>query len=146
MDSHGEASFPPPAFPTSPVPVGNGRRFGAFLLDGLLAIVTFFIGWLIWSIVLWSQSTTPAKKILGMKIVDSKTGVPATMNQMAERELVVKLILIVALNFVGTFVGIDYTIGLGNLVTLVSGIMVLASASRQAVWDLVASTVVVDAR
>lgn len=140
------SSFPPPAFPTSPVPVGNGRRFGAFLLDGLLAIVTCGIGWLIWSIVLWQQSTTPAKKILGMKIVDSKTGAPATMNQMVMRELVVKLILIIALNYVGTFVGVDFSIGLGNLVTLASGIMVLASASRQAVWDLVAGTVVVDAR
>ena len=140
------SSFPPPAFPTSPVPVGNGRRFGAFLLDGLLAIVTCGIGWLIWSIVLWQQSTTPAKKILGMKIVDSKTGAPATMNQMVMRELVIKLVLIVALNYVGTFIGVDFTIGLGNLVTLASGIMVLASASRQAVWDHVAGTVVVDAR
>lgn len=140
------SSFPPPVFPSSPVPVGNGRRFGAFLLDGLLAIVTCGIGWLIWSIVLWQQSTTPAKKILGMKIVDSKTGAPATMNQMVMRELVVKLVLIVALNYAGTFVGVDFSIGLGNLVTVASGVMVLTSATRQAVWDHVASTVVVDAR
>jgi len=138
--------FPPPVRPTTVEPCGNGIRLGAALLELLLFIVTCGIGWLIWSIVLWQQSTTPAKKILGMKIVDSKTGVPATMNQMVMRELVIKLVLIVALNYVGTFVGVDFTIGLGNLVTLASGIMVLASASRQAVWDHVAGTVVVDAR
>ncbi|MFM9083389.1 MAG: RDD family protein, partial [Actinomycetota bacterium] len=127
--------------PVAPVPVGNGRRFGAFVLEGVLTIVTCGIGWLIWAIVLWQQSTTPAKKMLGMKIVDAKTGAPATINQMVTRELLVKLLLIVALNYFGTFVGVDFTLGLGNLVTLASAIMVLTSASRQAVWDLAAGTV-----
>lgn len=139
-------SFPPPSMPVAPVPVGNGRRFGAFVLEGVLTIVTCGIGWLIWAVVLWQQSTTPAKKMLGMKIVDAKTGAPATINQMVTRELLVKLLLIVALNYCGTFVGVDFTLGLGNLVTLASAVMVLTSASRQAVWDLAAGTVVVDAR
>ncbi|MBM3717647.1 MAG: RDD family protein [Actinobacteria bacterium] len=139
-------SFPPPSMPVTPVPVGNGRRFGAFVLEGVLTIVTCGIGWLIWAIVLWQQSTTPAKKLLGMRILDAKTGAPATMSQMVRRELLVKLLLIVALNYAGTLVGIDFSLGLGNLVTLASAIMVLTSTSRQALWDLAAGTVVVDAR
>ena len=138
-------SFPPPAFPVSPIPVTNGRRFLAFLLDGVLTILTCGIGWLIWSVVLWQQSTSPAKKMLKMRIVDSRTGAPADMNQMVKRELVSKLVLVIALNYLGVFIGIDFAIGLGNLVTLASGVMVLATASRQAVWDYIAGTVVVDA-
>ena len=48
----------------SVVPCDNGVRLGALVLDVLLAIVTCGIGWLIWSIVLWQQSTSPAKKLL----------------------------------------------------------------------------------
>lgn len=139
------ASFPPPAFPVAPVPVSNGRRFGAFLLDGALTVLTCGIGWLIWSVVLWQQSTSPAKKMLKMRVVDAKTGAPANINQMVKRELVSKLVLVIALNYLGVFIGIDFAVGLGNLVTLASGVMVLATASRQAVWDYIAGTVVGDA-
>ena len=41
------------------------------MLDILLAIVTLGIGWLIWDIVLWQQSTSPAKKMLNLRIVDT---------------------------------------------------------------------------
>ena len=138
-------SFPPPSLPAMPTPVSHGRRLGAFLLDGVLTILTCGIGWLIWSIVLWQQSTSPAKKMLKIRIVDAKTGAPATMNQMVMRELVSKLVLVVALNYLGSFIGIDFALGLGNLVTLASGVMVLTIASRQAVWDYIAGTVVADA-
>ena len=56
-----------PAAPTgSYTPCDNGIRFGAYALDLLLAVVTCFIGWLIWSIILWQQGTSPAKKMLGL--------------------------------------------------------------------------------
>ena len=138
-------AFPPPSFPMAPTPVGNGRRFGAFLLDGVLTVLTCGIGWLIWSVVLWQQSTSPAKKMLKMRVVDARTGAPATMNQMVMRELVSKLVLVVGLNYLGLSVGIDMAVGLGNLVTLASAVMVLATAPRRAVWDHIAGTVVTDA-
>ena len=78
---------PPPSnnsssFSAGVVPCGNGVRLGALLLDSLLFVVTCGIGWLIWSIVLWQQSTSPAKKMLNLKIVDINTGAPASMVQM----------------------------------------------------------------
>lgn len=143
------SSFPPPEVPAGsfgsvgPTPSANGKRFLAYLLDTLLAIVTCFIGWFIWSIVLWQQSTSPAKKMLGLRVVDSTTGAPAAMQQMLVRELGGKLGLAIALNLLSPAVGLDNVIGLGNLVFLASAVMVLATPARQAVWDLIAKTTVV---
>lgn len=117
---------PPPPSSGGVVPCGNGVRFGAFMLDILLAIVTCVIGWLIWSIVLWGQSTSPAKKMLGLVVVDNNTGAPATMQQMLLRELVGKIIL-------GSITGV---------VTLVSGVLILIQPSRQGVWDYISKTTV----
>ena len=126
-------SSPPPSsnnsgsLGTGVVPCGNGVRFGALLLDSLLFVVTCGIGWLIWSIVLWQQSTSPAKKMLNLKIVDINTGAPASMVQMLLREGLGKMVL-------GTITGI---------VGIVSAILILVVPSRQGVWDYISKTTVV---
>lgn len=121
---------PPPPFSvqaTAPTQLASaGSRIGAALLDGLLMVVTLFIGWLIWSIVLWKQSTSPAKKMLGMTVVDANTGAPATIKQMVMREVVGKWV-------VGSVTGV---------VTLASLVMLWATPRRQAVWDYIGTTVV----
>ena len=143
------SSFPPPEIPSGsfaaagPTPVGNGKRFLAYLLDVVLAIVTCFIGWFIWSIVLWQQSTSPAKKMLGLRVVDSTTGAPAVMQQMVIRELGGKIGVTIALNLVSPAVGLGNYVGLGSVYTLVCAVMVLAIPARQAIWDLMAKTTVV---
>jgi uncharacterized RDD family membrane protein YckC len=106
-----------------------GRRVGASLLDGLLMVVTLFIGWFVWSIVLWKQSTSPAKKMLGMQIVDANTGAPATMQQMVMREAVGKWV-------VGSVSS--------GLATLGSFVMLFVTPKRQGVWDFIGGTTVVD--
>lgn len=124
---------PPPSWSGSSgssgsvTPCDNGVRFGAFALDILLAIVTCGIGWLIWSIVLWQQSTSPAKKMLGLKIVDLQTGAPATMQQMLLREGLGKIVI-------GAITGI---------LPLVSGVLILVTPTRQGVWDYLSKTTVV---
>lgn len=127
---------PPPSVPNNPVPVQAatptqlataGARVGAALLDGLLMVGTLFVGWLIWSIVLWKQSTSPAKKMLGMVVIDASTGAPASVKQMVMREIVGKWV-------VGSVTGI---------VTLASLIMLWATPRRQTVWDYIGSTTVV---
>jgi uncharacterized RDD family membrane protein YckC len=135
-------SMPPPPPPTGSsgnsfdqapggvTPCGNGQRLGASLLDGLLFVVTLGIGWLIWDIVLFSQSTSPAKKMLGLRIVDINTAAPATMQQMLLREVLGKFIL-------GSVTGIT---------GLVSIVLILVTPSRQGVWDYIARTTVVSER
>ena len=109
------------------VPCGNGVRFGALLLDSLLFVVTCGIGWLIWSIILWQQSTSPAKKMLNLKIVDINTGAPASMVQMLLREGLGKIVLSAITGIVG----------------IVSAILILVVPSRQGVWDHISKTTVV---
>lgn len=120
--------FALPPQPPSPgvVPCENGVRFGALLLDTLLMIVTCFIGWLIWSIVLWSESTSPGKKMLGLQIVDLQTGAPATMQQMLLRELLGKYVI-------GSIAGVT---------TIISAVLILVQPSRQGVWDYISRTTV----
>jgi uncharacterized RDD family membrane protein YckC len=135
------SQLPPPPPPRSipltvsqvgsaPQLAGAGTRIGAALLDVLLAVVTLFVGWFIWSIVLWKQSTSPAKRMLGLTIVDATTGAPASMKQMVMREVLGKWV-------VGSVTGI---------VTLASTVMLWATPRRQAVWDYIGTTVVVRSR
>ena len=129
-------SSPPPPPPSNSsgslgagvVPCGNGVRLWATVLDGLLFIVTCGIGWLIWSIVLWQQSTSPAKKMLNLKIVDINTGALASMQQMLLREVLGKIILSTVSSGVSTLIG---------------AVLILVVPSRQGVWDYISKTTVV---
>ena len=60
-------------------------RLGALLLNGVLIVVTLGIGYLIWTMVLWSEGTNPGKKILGMKTVNATTGQTCTWGEMFVR-------------------------------------------------------------
>lgn len=109
--------------------MSNGKRFGAYLLEIVLTIVTLVIGWLIWSIIIWREGLTPAKSLLNMRCVKADTGQPATRGTMALRELVGKWLI-----------G-NITVGIS---TVVSAFMILFGEKRQGIWDLMAGTVVVD--
>ena len=131
-------STPPPPPPSNSsgslgigvVPCGNGTRLWATVFDGLLFVVTCGIGWLIWDIVLWQQSTSPAKKMLNLKIVDINTGAPASMQQMLLREVLGKMILSTVTS---------------GVTTLVGAVLILVVPGRQGVWDYIAKTTVVRA-
>ena len=131
-----DAPWPPPAPPSQGsapslssvvTPVGNWTRLWASILDGILMIVTLGIGWLVWSVYLLNQSTSPAKKMLGLQIVDVNTGVPATLQQMLLREVLGKVIL---------------SSVSGGITSLVSAVMILVLPNRQGLHDFVARTTV----
>lgn len=109
------------------MPVNNGARFWCAVLEVVLVVVTLFIGWIIWSVILYSKSTSPAKKIMGLHIVDVKTGAPATMQQMLLREVLGKWVL-------GQVTG--------GITGLISCILILATPNRQGVHDYIAKTTV----
>jgi len=146
----GQAAAAPPPFPSAgvavpppPYPVSGygqplaatgaplssaGKRLGAYLLDIVLLVFTLFIGWLIWSMVIWSKGQSPAKALLGMRVIRTDTGRCATWGQMALRELVGKWLL-----------G-----GITSGITSIISCFMILSASRQGIWDKIANTVVVD--
>ena len=114
------------------VPVGfelssKLKRFGSALLEALLVIVTLGIGWLVWSFIVWGRGQTPAKQVLGMRITDTQTLRAATWGTMALREIVGRWLL-----------------GIVPLYTLISCIVLLVDDRSQALWDKIASTVVVN--
>jgi uncharacterized RDD family membrane protein YckC len=133
-------SVPPPGSASSrtPLPPGvevssAGRRLGGYALDGVLAIVTLVIGWLIWSFIVWNRSQTPGKQLLKMKTVKIDTGQRADYGTMVLRE------------FVGKWLLVDAVIGsLCFVAVIVLDFMLLWDKDRQQLWDKIASTTIVD--
>jgi len=69
------------------------HRLAGYALDLALMLSTCFIGWFIWSLVVWSQGLTPAKQILKMEVVSSLTGKTASWGHMAIRQFLIPLAL-----------------------------------------------------
>jgi uncharacterized RDD family membrane protein YckC len=99
-----------------------------FLFDGLLAVVTLGIGYLIWSIIIWKDGTTPAMKIMHLRCIKKDTRQVATRGTMALREIVGGLVQ-GALNYI--------------LIGLVFYFMILWDQNRQMIWDKIAGTIVI---
>lgn len=108
-------------------PASPGARFWASVLEGLLFIVTLGIGWFIWSVFTWQKGQSPAKSLVGLTVVDSRTNATASFGQMIVREVVGKFVL-------GSVTG--------GVTGLIGAAMVL-TPKRQALWDLIASTTVI---
>jgi uncharacterized RDD family membrane protein YckC len=81
------------------------HRLGAIVLDATLMIVTLGIGWLIWSLIVWSEGQTPAKKILKLRTINFTNGAPATWGHMGIREGLIPITVSVASTITG---GIAY--------------------------------------
>jgi hypothetical protein len=112
-------------------------RFGAAFLEAALAIVTLGIGWFIWWLILISKGLTPARQILGLRIVNAKTMQPASNSQVFLRGFVVYFLAFSALSSALSVV----LFGAGWLFTLVSALLVFR-ASRQTLWDQMTGTTV----
>jgi uncharacterized RDD family membrane protein YckC len=104
-----------------------GRRIGAYFLAIPLIVVTLGIGYIVWGLILWGQGTTPALKVLGMKVWKIPTNQRATFGTMALREIVGRI-----------------CDGILSFITgLISFIMFVSGNQRQSLHDKVASTTVV---
>jgi uncharacterized RDD family membrane protein YckC len=107
-----------------------GKRFGAFWLEALLAIVTLGIGWIIWDLIVWSNGQSPAKQVLHMRVLDAKTGRPQTWGQ----------------SFLRNFVcyGLIGAIPLVGFLYRIVGACFVFNDDRRALWDRMVDSVVVD--
>ncbi|HSH58253.1 MAG TPA: RDD family protein [Acidimicrobiales bacterium] len=105
-----------------------GKRFGGYVLESILIGVTLLIGWLVWSLIVWKDGQTPAKQMLGMRVLKLQTGTKATWGTMFVREIIGKTI--------GGIAGF-FTFGILTF-------MLLWDRNNQEVWDKVAGSIVVD--
>lgn len=113
------------------------HRFGAALLEGTLAVLTLGIGWFVWWLVLLGKGMTPARQILGLRIVNAKTMEPVTNSQVFLRGFVVYFLAFSALASALSLV----LFGLGWVFTLISALLVFRS-SHQTLWDQITGTTV----
>ena len=85
------------------------HRLGAYALDIVISALTFGIGWLIWSFIVWGKGTTPGHQILKQYVVKEDTGETFSWGRMAVREILVKQLLcgLLAIFTLGIFFLVD---------------------------------------
>ena len=104
------------------------KRFGGYLLEGVLAVVTLGIGWLVWAFIVFGRGQTPAKQLLGMRVVQLRKGQTASWGTMFLREFIAKWI-VGLLSF--------FTLGIINF-------WLIWDKNNQELWDKVVGTIVVN--
>ena len=111
------------------------HRLGAYALDAVLAVLTLGIGWLIWSMIVWGEGQTPAKKILKIRVRHFETGTVATWGHMAVREFLVPLTVSIASSF---------TYGIAAVAWIVIEIVFYFTKNNRTLRDLWVKTAVIN--
>ena len=71
-----------------PYPLARPRhRLGGYAVDIAIGLVTGFIPWLIWLLIVMGQGQTPGKQLLKLRVYDSTTGLPVKWGHMFIRQL-----------------------------------------------------------
>jgi uncharacterized RDD family membrane protein YckC len=89
----------------------------------MLFMVTLGIGWMIWSLIVWGEGQTPAKKILKIRVFAADTQRPATWGHMAIREFLLML-------------AIGFGVGMLNLLSagILGSVAIIAWYVLEIVW------------
>lgn len=81
---------PPAPLAGFPFPLAStGKRIGAVAIDAGLVLVTCFIGWFIWTLIVWKDGQTPGKQLLKMRTYGTVLARPATWGHMAVRQFLI---------------------------------------------------------
>jgi uncharacterized RDD family membrane protein YckC len=86
------------------------HRLGAYALDIAISALTFGIGWLVWSFIVWGEGQTPGKKILKIRVRNFDTGAVATWGHMAVRELLVPLAVAIAVGLTSGLAAVAWVV------------------------------------
>lgn len=73
----------------APVLATPQHRIGAVAVDVGLIFATSFIGWGIWSLIVWAKGQTPGKQLLKVRVLNEPTATPATWGQMLIRQVLI---------------------------------------------------------
>jgi hypothetical protein len=121
-------------------PTGNGSRLVAHLIDSFAWVIAIalvppslgllvLLAWLGWWMVVATCGMSPGKKVMGLVCLDLTTGRPATFGKMIVRDLLAKTLL--------------STVTFG-VTGLIGAIQIVGNDRRQALWDSMTDTLVVD--
>lgn len=121
------------------------RRLGGGLLDIGLGIVTLGIGWLIWWLIVAGRGQSPAKQILGMRVV-RMAGEQASYSWMLLRDIGVIIVGFAVLELIlAAITSEDIGGTIAGILFLVCGLWCFWDAKRQCLWDKLLGTCVVRA-
>jgi uncharacterized RDD family membrane protein YckC len=138
------------------------HRLGAVVLDSVFCFLTFYIGYIVWALIVWGQGQTPGKQILRIRVYSADTGRQATWGHMAIRQLLIPIafslvfwIPVIIFGGLGAVIqdpfnqdSVDATVGVGiilaYLLALVAGLVdnfwILKGNDRHRVTDILAKT------
>ena len=123
-----------------------GRRLAGFALDWVLSFLTVSIGWIIWWLIVARSGRSPAKQLLGMRII-REDGAPAGLGRMVLRFVVVINLAPILLMGVLVYLLDDYVVVAGYYLGFaVAALWCVWDANRQCLWDKVVNTRVVHDR
>jgi uncharacterized RDD family membrane protein YckC len=86
------------------------HRLGAIALDSVLLVLTLGIGWLIWSMIVWGEGQTPAKKILKLRTLNQTNGRSASWGHMGIREALIPITVSTASTLTAGIAGIAWIV------------------------------------
>ncbi len=116
---------------------GLGRRVAAYLLDIVLFPRLLVIGWVIWALIIFGRGQTPAKQLLGIRVVRAD-GTWSDWGWTLLREFGIKILVG---NIIAAALG-----GIGLIVYLANLLWAFWDKDRQTLHDKIMKTVVIDDR
>ena len=124
----------------------QGRRFAGFVLDWILIAFTLGIGWTIWYLVVARHGRSPAKQLLGVRVIRDD-GSLAGLGRMLLRDLVLQNMSFVVIAVVLREVtGDSVAYVISNFAFVVAALWCVWDANRQCLWDKIVRTRVVEGR
>ncbi len=123
---------------------GPGQRLASYLIDTALVVLTLGIGWLIWFLVVSGNGQSPAKQLLGLRVIRDD-GYPAGTGWMFTRDIVLQFVVFVVLDRALSNIVGDGGSWVAALAFAVSALWCVWDRDRQCLWDKVARTRVIRA-
>jgi hypothetical protein len=137
-----DATLPPPPPEERRRPVASPLvRAGELGLEIVLMACTFGFGWVGWWIIAWGDGQTPAKVVLHLHVVNADDGRVASFGRMAVREAAGKALAGLAV-VVGVYFGLWWLLALAAAYLAAGVAVAFTDVRRRTLWDLLASTVV----
>ncbi len=120
----------------------RGQRLAGHTLEVVLFALTLGVGWAFWFASTGRSGQTPAKRLLGMRVVDGE-GRPASLRRMVVRDVLLKVVAFVLLDVLLLSMEVEGGVDLafaGVVAWLVAALSCAWDGSRQCLWDKVTGT------
>lgn len=130
------------------------HRFGQYLLEFGLIIVTLGVGYFVWLLIVLGQGQTPGKQLLKLRVYDETTGAPAKWGHMFIREFGLFTALALIAYGLPILLGIEnlsdfaasglFVLGIGDAIYyglyLIDGFWIFKSGNRKRLVDVISKT------